>query len=388
MPYLLLPQEAQFFRNVRKALSQLYQMARSGTLKPPIVVVFGDDEFLVQRVIHRLRNLLLPNDETQPAVTVLEGKEATEEAFLQALYEPSLGFQLLRRRLVIFKSPAFLKEQGRQRRSDARWLLALQRLPQNTFVLFAFSEPLSASTLNLLNEVALLVPVSKLRAQDLPDFVQMLADQATVHIEKPAVQELIDRVGNDPRQLAMEVEKLALYVGVDGRVTVNLVRELVPSLSMDVFALVNAVSNGELGKGLRILEGLLQRRESPILILYLLARQFRFLLQARLLLDAKLISPALLHARYEAFRQQMERIPDQIRQRFPDDTRYNLLKQSPAVVRNFLLQARNFTRDQLLTALHLILETDIGFKTGVDQGQQLVLLIVQLCQLRQKEQVA
>ncbi len=33
MPYLLLPQEAQFFRNVRKALSQLYQMARSGTLR-------------------------------------------------------------------------------------------------------------------------------------------------------------------------------------------------------------------------------------------------------------------------------------------------------------------------------------------------------------------
>ncbi len=382
MPYLLFPQEAQFFRNVRRALAQLYQSAKYGNLKPPVVVVFGDDEFLVQRVIQRLTDLLLPAEERQTAITVLEGKDATEAEFAQALFEPTFGFQLTRRRVVIVKSPAFLKEQGKRKRESAAWHQFLQRVPEGTYVLFALTEPPTNSQLNLLNEVALLVPLSKLRAQDLPEFVQMLAEQSAIHIDKVAVQELIDRVGNDARQLATEIEKLALYIGVDGRVTVDMVRELVPSLAMDVFALMNAVVDGDAPKAIRMLDGLLQRRENPMLILYLLARQFRFLLQARLLLDSKLISPALLHARSDAFRQQLERIPEEIKQRLPDDPRYNLLKQSPAAIRNFLLQARNFSREQIVESLCLILETDIGFKTGIDQSQQLALLILNLCRLK------
>ncbi|MCS7185899.1 MAG: DNA polymerase III subunit delta [Armatimonadetes bacterium] len=382
MPYLLFPQEAQFFRNVRKALAQLYQSARYGNLKSPVIVVFGEDEFLVQRVIQRLTDLLLPEGERQTAITVLEGKEATEAEFAQALFEPTFGFQLTRRRLIIVKSPAFLKEQGKRKRESVAWYQFLQRVPEGTYVLFALTEPPTNSQLNLLNEVALLVPLSRLRAQDLPDFVQMLAEQAAIHIDKVALQELIDRVGNDARQLAAEIEKLSLYIGVDGRVTVDIVRELVPSLAMDVFALMNAVVDGDAPKAFKMLDGLIQRRENPMLILYLLARQFRFLLQGRILLDSKLISPALLHARADAFRQQLERIPEEVKQLLPEDHRLNLLKQSPSVIRNFLLQARNFSREQIVDALKLILETDIGFKTGIDQGQQLALLILNLCRLK------
>ncbi|MFN4178817.1 MAG: DNA polymerase III subunit delta [Armatimonadota bacterium] len=384
MPYLLFPQEAQFFRNVRRALSQLYQSARYGKLELPVVVVFGEDEFLVQRVVQRLTDLLLPAEERQTAITVLEGKEATEAELAQALFEPTFGFQLTHRRVIIVKSPAFLKEQGKRKRGSEAWFQYLRSVPKGTYVLFALTDPPTNSQLNLLNEVALLVPLSKLRPQDLPEFVQMLAEQAAIHIDKNAVQELIDRVGNDARQLATEIEKLALYIGVDGRVTVEIVRELVPSLAMDVFALMNAVVDGDAQKAVRMLDGLLQRRENPMLILYLLARQFRFLLQARFLLDSKLFSPALLHARGDVFRQQLERIPEEVKQRLPDDPRLNLLKQSSAAIRNFLLQARNFSREQIVESLRLILETDIGFKTGVDQGQQLALLVLNLCRLRSR----
>lgn len=383
MPYLLLPQEAQFFRNVRRALTQLYQSARYGGLKYPTVVVFGEDEFLVQRVIQRLTDLILPPEERQTSVVVLEGKEATDAELAQALFEPTFGFQLTKRRLIIVKSPAFLKEQGKRKRDEVSWHRLLKRVPEGTYVLFALTEPPTNSQLSLLNEVALLVPLSKIRAQDLPEFVQMLAEQAAIHMEKSAIQELIDRVGNDTRQLAMEIEKLALYIGVDGRVTADVVRELVPSLAMDVFTLMNAVVEGDTAKALSVLDGLIQRRESPMLILYLLARQFRLLLQARLLLDTKLISPALLHARADAFRQQIEQVPKEIKQRLPDDSRLNLLNQSPAVIRNFLLQARNFSREQLVEALRLILETDVSFKTGFDQSQQLAMLVLNLCRLRQ-----
>ncbi len=382
MPYLLFPQEAQFFRNVRKALAQLYQSARYGNLNPPVVVVFGDDEFLVQRVIQRLTDLLLPFEERQTAILALEGKDATEAELAQAIFEPTFGFQLTKRRVVIVKSPAFLKERSKGRRDELIWYRYLQRVPEGTYVLIGLTEMPTNSQLSLLNEVALLVPISKLRSQDLPEFVQMLAEQSAIHMDKAAIQELIERVGNDARQLAMEVEKMAMYIGVDGRVTVDIVRELVPSLAMDVFSLMNAVVESNAAKAIAILDGLLQRKENPMLILYLLARQFRFLLQARLLLDNKLISPALLHTRSDAFKQQLERIQEEVKERFPDDQRLNLLKQSPSVVRNFLLQARNFSREQIVQGLKLILDTDVGFKMGVDQGQQLALLILNLCRMK------
>jgi DNA polymerase-3 subunit delta len=233
--------------------------------------------------------------------------------------------------------------------------------------------------LDALNEIALIVPVPKLRPQDLPEFVQMLAEQVGIRLTQDAVNELIERVGNDARQLASELEKLALVVGGDGRVTADMVRELVPSLAMDVFTLVNAVTKGDAATALKVLNDLLQRREPPMKILGLLARQFRFLLQARLLLDAKLFSPALLRARPDIFRQQLDRLPEEVRRRLPENPRYNLLQQSPQAIRTFLLQAGEFSRTQLEQALRLILETDIGLKSGVDQGQQMALLVLQLC---------
>lgn len=386
VPYLLLPQEAQFFRNVRRALPQLYQKARAGRLKPPVVLVFGQEEFLIQRVIQRLVEALLPKEEERTmAITVLEGKEATGEALSQALLGTTFGLQLLRRRVIIAKEPAFLKDRphrSRQGRERAFAPSHLRRVPPDTFILIATSELLPPPLQSQWGKVAWLVPLPRLRPQDMPELVHLFADQMTVHIDPDAVQELLERVGPDARQLASEIEKLTMYVGTDGRVTLETVQALVPSVGMDVFTLMNAVGDGDSAKALQTLDALLQRREPPILILYLLARQFRFLLQARLLIDAKLIPTAFLYAKADAFQEKLRQIPEEIRRRFPDDPRYNLLQQSPSVVRNFLFQARHFTQDQIAKAFRLILETDVQFKTGIDQGQLLSLLVLRLSRIK------
>ncbi len=385
MPWLLPPQEAQFFRNVRRALSQLYQSARTGRLEPPAVILLGDDEFLLQRVAQRLVDLLLPPEERKMAMTVLNGKETGADALADALLTAPFGFEVVKRRVVLLKTPPIGAERATRRKGgEGSWWHWLHQLTPNTFVIVTLSPMPSLNLLNTLNPVALLVPIPKLRPQDLAEFVQMLAEQIGVQITKDGAGELIERVGNDPRQLANEIEKLALIVGAGGRITVDLVRQSVPSLAMDVFDLVNAVTEGNASKALKVLERLLHQREQPMRILGLLARQFRLLLQARLLLDSKQVSPALLHARPEALWQQLERIPDTLRQRLPDSQQYNLLRQPPQGIRVFLQRAREFSRSQLHQALRLILETDVEMKSGVDQGQRLVLLVLQLCQLRAK----
>jgi DNA polymerase-3 subunit delta len=380
MAWLLLLGEAQIFRNVRRALSQLYQHARMGRLEPPVIVIASDDDFLAQRVARRLTDLLLPTEERETALTVLNGREISEEQIADALLTPTFGLEVHKRRVVLIQNASVSGERtGRRRSKGSEWWRCLRQIPPDTFVLITFPQMPTQSVLDALNEIALIVPVPKLRPQDLPEFVQMLAEQVGIRLTQDAVNELIERVGNDARQLASELEKLALVVGGDGRVTADMVRELVPSLAMDVFTLVNAVTKGDAATALKVLNDLLQRREPPMKILGLLARQFRFLLQARLLLDAKLFSPALLRARPDIFRQQLDRLPEEVRRRLPENPRYNLLQQSPQAIRTFLLQAGEFSRTQLEQALRLILETDIGLKSGVDQGQQMALLVLQLC---------
>ncbi|MFA0750577.1 MAG: hypothetical protein SLRJCFUN_000980, partial [Candidatus Fervidibacter sp.] len=326
MAWLLSWQEAQFFRNVRKALSQLYQRARMGGLEPPVVVIVSEDEFLAQRVAQRLTDLLLPEGEREAAVTVLNGKEVSEEQIADVLLTPTFGSEVLRRRVVLIKNPPVGGERtGRRKSKEVGWWRWLQQCPQGTFVLVTFSQPPSQSLLEALSEFALIVPIPKLRSQDLPEFVQMLAEQVGVHLTQDAVNELLERVGNDARQLANELEKLALVIGRDGRVTKDMVRELVPSLAMDVFTLVNAVTQGDAATALKVFDALLRRPD--------------------------------------LFREQLERIPEEVRRRLPDNPRYNLLQQSPQAIRAFLTQASRFSRPQLTQALRWLLETDIGLKS-------------------------
>jgi len=198
--------------------------------------------------------------------------------------------------------------------------------------------------------------------KDWVDRAELLArgafQERSVAIDEPALAELVQSVGPHPRQLQMEIEKLAVYVGDSGKVTgADVAAVCVRNKQSQAFALAEAVGDRRLPAALRILDEELwtmqfDRQKSEIGLLYGLISKVRVLLIAQeLVRTGKLKADAA----YGALKAQLDRLdPDE----FPKDRRYSPLGIHPFVLSKALQQARNYTAAELVRAMEILLEAN------------------------------
>lgn len=123
----------------------------------------------------------------------------------------------------------------------------------------------------------------------------------------PGARRLIhQRAGNDPAGLAMEIEKLVLYVGPDEEVREDDVRESVRDLAESwIFDFTRALSQRDAGTAVRLLRGLFAQGEHPLRLLALIARELRLLLLARDCLTGALAGTWSPRVNFAAFRDRL-----------------------------------------------------------------------------------
>lgn len=93
---------------------------------------------------------------------------------------------------------------------------------------------------------------------------------------------LLDAVAGDANRLSAEIEKLALFAGENGSVTMDDLRLLVPNAAQStIFTLVNALAKRDRASALRSLDILLREGEYLPLALTFLSTQFRLALAAK-----------------------------------------------------------------------------------------------------------
>jgi DNA polymerase-3 subunit delta len=198
-------------------------------------------------------------------------------------------------------------------------------------------------------------------------------------IGEEALGELVSRVGPHLRQLAAEVEKLALYVGTRKEVAVADVKSVV-SLGKHAraFALGDALGDRNLPRLLRALDEELwemktDKQKSVIGVLYGLISKVRTLLLVKEMLARKLIRP---EASYPRFKTQFERLPDG---EFGEDKRYNPLAMNSYVVFRALGQAPNYATDELVNAMDVLLTCNRRLvSSGLDEALVLQQALVQI----------
>ena len=171
-------------------------------------------------------------------------------------------------------------------------------------------------------------------------------------IQPAAVTLLAAYVGADLRLLDQELDKLLTYAGPRQAVTEDDVRRMVPAAAQtSIFEMVDAVAARDSRAALRLLHELLDAGEAPLYLLFMITRQFRILLQVRLLQTANL-APAELAQR---------------------------LGQHPYVVEKAARQARQFTVPQLEAILARLLQVDLALKSsGANPILELDMLVVAL----------
>ncbi len=111
---------------------------------------------------------------------------------------------------------------------------------------------------------------------------QELAKQYGLKLSGAELAALLDAVAGDASRLAMEIEKLALFVGSERKVTMDDVRALVPNAAQStIFGLVNAMGKRDRAGALRSLDILIREGEYLPLALTFLSTQFRMALAAK-----------------------------------------------------------------------------------------------------------
>lgn len=164
---------------------------------------------------------------------------------------------------------------------------------------------------------------------------------------------LIDITGGTMTALAGEISKISAYSEADHIVKSDIDAVTEPVLDAVVFQMTDLMAAGKYPAALMKLQQLLKMQEEPIGILAMIGRQFRQIGTARTLLDNG--------------------------KGVPDVMRLCGLRDYPA--KKLLDTARRFSPRFCKRASELVLETDYGMKTSLDDPERLLeLLVMQLSQ--------
>jgi DNA polymerase III subunit delta len=295
----------------------------------PVYLITGGDRPKIQRALRRLRDRI-----GEDAVELLSANEASGEDAVAACN--SMGLLGGGRRLVI------VEDVERWKVADVKSIAAYLAGPAPETVLALVAAELKKdSALGKACAKAGDVLVYDVSKRRLPEWVTRQFKDLGVDVDGEAARLLVEIVGEDPEELASEVEKIATWAAGDP-VGVREIEELAAgSAEIPSYDLTDAWGRRDLAAALTACQTILERSGDPVsrtvpsLIGLLVGHVGR-------VRDCQLLAEEGLSAREAAAR----------------------LKRHPFYVEKLYAQARNYGPDELRAAVVRLAELDHAVKGG------------------------
>jgi DNA polymerase III subunit delta len=250
-------------------------------------LLYGTENYLIDKTIESLVNNALDNENKSFNYSVYDMDETPIDLAIEdAETLPFLGD----RRVVVIKNCSFLSTVKDKQEHDLHKLESYLNNPVS-FSIVVFVAPFEKlderkKIVKLLKKQAEVLVATQLDSKDINAWITSLAHQEGVTIEQNALYKLVQLLGTNLNQLTQEIKKMALFVGVEGEITEEVIDNLIArTLENDIFALVDHVIHKRMENTFRLYFDMLKQNEEPIKILALLAGQFRLVLQAKLLIS-------------------------------------------------------------------------------------------------------
>ena len=315
----------------------------------PLYLLFGDERYLVRLYEGRLREAVVEPSFTDMNLDVFEGKAVTAEHI--EVRAATMPFMSRKRLLIVRESGLFTP--GRKDESE-RIAEFFKHLPPDTVVVFVEndvdkrSKAYKSAAANG-RAVEFATPDEK----DLITWVIRLFKEQGKSVAHPDAARMLRYAAFDMNTLAGEVAKLSAYVGEAAIVTVEDIEAVcIKSVEARIFELVDAVASKNAVKALECLDNLLAAQESPLMVLVMIARQFRIVLMCK----------------------------ECARKGLGTDATASATGLRGFMVSAALKQGRHFDEEALINALHDCADTDYRIKSGKVQDRLGVeMLIVKHC---------
>lgn len=319
----------------------------------PIYLVYGTEAYLINETKQLLIEHVLQEDEMDFNFSQFDLEEIPVETALEDVETlPFIG----ERRLVFMQNPFFLtaeKSKSKVEHNVKRLEAYLSDpVPYSIVVLTAPYEKLDErkKITKELKRKAVLVEAKKLGDRELKVWINERVAEYHVQIDDQATELLLELAGTNLMMLTNELDKMALYVGDDKRITIEVVEKLVAkSLEQNIFTLVDSVLQRKMESAMTILHDLLRQNEEPIKILSVMAGQVRLMYQVKEL----------------------------SRQGYSQQKIAGQLRVHPYRVKLALEKTNKFQERELLSIIDDLAEADYKMKTGqADKAITLELLLL------------
>ncbi|MFA5840406.1 MAG: DNA polymerase III subunit delta [Candidatus Margulisiibacteriota bacterium] len=308
-----------------------------------IYLFYGDEEYLCGEKIAALRQ----NAEKQGAnIEQIDGSGVDKNVILNTLQTDSL---FATNKLVIIDQVDL---------TEPLWdslVPALSVLPPSISVVFRVSAISRKSVLfKYLDQNGEVYEYKSFAEWESPQVVTWICKKVSTagkSIDQSTAEKLQAICGSDLLKLSSEIDKIITYIGDRPKIIEQDVLSLASSSDISVFLLPGALADKNLKEVLEIFHRLYANKADLFSLLSLIANQYRIMLVA-LSLPAR------------------ERTPQEIARRMGG---------SPFFIRKCTEKIAKHNSSSLTSYLELILETDLGLKSGAAPVTSMEMLFASLC---------
>lgn len=307
-------------------MQTLNQDIKDHTFKP-VYLLFGEEAFLRNSYKKRLQEAIVGDDTMN--LSRFEGKGTDADELIRLA--DTMPF-FAERRLILVEDSGFFKN------ASEALVQYLPSMPGTTCLVFVESEVDKRSKLyKKVKSLGYAAEMGRQDAAQLGRWAGGILSKEGKKITGHTMELFLSMAGDDMENTRMELEKLISYTWGREVITDEDVEAVCTvRVSNRIFEMVSAIVSQQTRRAMELYEDLLTLKEPPMRILFLIARQFNQLLQVKELTEKGLERKTIA----------------------------SRLKLQPFVVGKVIPQARQFSRDQILSYVNLCVEAEEAVKTG------------------------
>lgn len=325
-------------------MKQLKEQIKSGNFQT-CYLFYGNENYLKKYYMEQMKQAIIPVGMEMMNLDVLEGKQVSSGQIIDAA--ETLPFMTDKRLIVIKESELF--QSGRKDETE-KTAAFLSKLPETTCLIFIESQIDKRNKLyKQMDKFGRIVEFATPKESELAVWLQKGFKKYHKQISPKTAAYMIRTVGSTMEALVEELQKLIAYKNHETEITEDDIDAIcTKSLETKIFDLVAAIGNKNSSKSLEIYGNLMLLKESPIMVLTMITRQFRLILESKILRGMGVDTEGIAKR----------------------------MGQRSFVIRECLKQGGNFSESLLKQAMKECLETDIAIKTGKMDGTLAVEILI------------